>query len=197
MTTVSSFDEILKVGIKQRERGDYFESIQYFSLLLAEGGWTDSQLAMVYSHIGLARGLQRDWKSALMAYEEAYAYAMQSQNPGRIAETLRGLSVCHTNLGNDGLGFATMARDSAKLLKRKDIPWFTHGVILALISKKAPFMTMVGWIVMETFELFIAWFYEKSVLALFAWTMAMIKDWLYLIKRSVAPAFHLIGIKRA
>lgn len=130
------WDELLEIGIREREQGSVKKAIQLLSEALTLCQIQEKRME-IRNHLGLAYFHHRDYENATGQWNEVLAVSNVQSNPflNAKAAALRNLSrkeLCETEKDyKEAVSKANEAREMAKELKRPDLPWFTHGLFSA------------------------------------------------------------------
>lgn len=133
------WDELLEIGIREREQGSVKKAIQLLSEALTLCQIQEKRME-IRNHLGLAYFHHRDYENATGQWNEVLAVSNVQSNPflNAKAAALRNLSrkeLCENeNDFEEAVGTANEARDMALKLNRHDLAWFTHGLFSAKLA---------------------------------------------------------------
>ena len=136
LVKVPSYDELLDLGIREREKGDVNKAIKCFKKILSlYVVQSPSRKVEIKNHLGLAYYHKKSYEKAKETWEEARKLAVETNNISGLATALRNLSRKELYLsGSDlvkALGYAEEAVGMAESLNRNDLVWFLHGLFSA------------------------------------------------------------------
>ncbi|NMB91981.1 tetratricopeptide repeat protein [candidate division WWE3 bacterium] len=132
---IPTYEELLKLGIEEREKGSVKQSIKCFEKTLLFAERDNKKIVEVLSHLGLSYYHNGNQEKAKKTWQKAYKIAVKAKDYNGQAVALRNLSRKQLYLNGSGLvqalSCAEEAVSIAENLGRKDLPWFLHGLFSA------------------------------------------------------------------
>lgn len=129
-----SFKDILAQGILEREKGSVEKSVLLFKEAISLAPSTEDAIGAKL-HLGLALFHKGKLSEAKDIFTSCIVEAEKINNISKLAEAQRHLSRKEFYKGSGSknlqiaLDYATDAYSNAKFVGRKDLVWFTHGLI--------------------------------------------------------------------
>ena len=175
---MSDFKVQIKNARDERETGDANKALEMFLQIDKSKLDTNNQLFDYLGELGLTYWHLKQYKEAKETFEEALKLAEKLNHDSYKAVALRQLSRPELNEGNPDLAvqFAQEARELAFASKRQDIVWFDHGVVTALIFKKASDEEIKNWFDLEAKDLYEISQYTSDEIAKWVWTCGLLID---------------------
>ncbi len=186
----TKFDEQLARAVELREAGHFDLAIKSFTALLAQAQ-TNAQHSRLRSHLGLAYLSVGNVTMAEACFMHAYHKARTVKSAPLLLEAKRHLVRVQLLRGKykEGHQEACALFDEAKALGRKDLPWFAHLAFLSgmHVSRKEAWL----WLRAEVNAYREFGVLDKNELAKRAWRMAIVFDFLVMLKPLTTPLFYL------
>lgn len=161
----------------ERETGDPDKALEMF-LQIDKTQLESNQLFDYLGELGLTYWHLKKFDEARATFEEAQKHAQKIENKSYQAVSLRQLSRPEFNEGDPDLAvkYAQQARQIALEEERQDLAWFDHGVVTALIFKKAPTDEIRRWFEIEAEDLYKVSRNTKDEIAKWVWASGLLMD---------------------
>ena len=167
----------IKNARDERETGDANKALEMF-LQIDKTNLESSQLFDYLSELGLTYWHLKKFDQARATFEEEQVHAQKIGNKSYRAVALRQLSRPEFNESdpNHAVNCAQQAQQIALEEKRQDLAWFDHGVVTALIFKKAHPDEIKKWFEIEAEDLYNVSRNTKDEIAKWVWTSGLLID---------------------
>lgn len=174
---MNNYKQQIKNARDERETGDANKALEMF-LQIDKAHIESNQLFDYLGELGLTYWHLKKYDLAKATFEEAQIHAQKTDNKSYQAVALRQLSRPEFNEANPDYAVycAQQAQKIALEEKRQDIAWFDHGVVTALIFKKAPKDEIKKWFEIEAEDLYNLSRNTKDEIAKWVWTSGLLID---------------------
>ena len=165
---MSDFKHQINTARDERETGDSNKALEMF-LQIDKAHLEENQLFDYLGELGLTYWHLKRFDEARAVFEEGQKHQ---------AVSLRQLSRPEFNEGAPDVAvkYAKQAQQLALEEKRQDLVWFDHGVVTALIFKKAPTEEIRKWFEIEAEDLYKISRNTKDEIAKWVWTSGLLMD---------------------
>lgn len=174
---MSDFKHQINTARDERETGDSNKALEMF-LQIDKAHLEENQLFDYLGELGLTYWHLKRFDEARAVFEEGQKHAEKIGNKSYQAVSLRQLSRPEFNEGAPDVAvkYAKQAQQLALEEKRQDLVWFDHGVVTALIFKKAPTEEIRKWFEIEAEDLYKISRNTKDEIAKWVWTSGLLMD---------------------
>lgn len=174
---MSDFKKQIKNARDERETGDANKALKMF-LQVDKDKLESEQLFDYLGELGLTYWHLKKFDEARQIFEESLEHSKKIGNKSYQAMSLRQLSRPEFNEGNPDIAVkhAHQARQLALEEKREDLAWFDHGIVTALIFKKATSDEIRKWFDIEAGDLFKVSQNTKDEIAKWVWFSGLLMD---------------------
>lgn len=174
---MSDFKRQIKNARDERETGDASKALEMF-LQVDRNQLESDQLFDYLGELGLTYWYLKKFDEARAIFEEALEHSKKIGNKSYQAMSLRQLSRPEFNEGSPDIAVkhAQQARQLALEEKREDLAWFDHGIVTALIFKKAATDEIRKWFDIEADDLYKISRNTKDEIAKWVWFSGLLMD---------------------
>jgi tetratricopeptide (TPR) repeat protein len=173
----NDFKAQIKNARDERETGDATKALEMF-LQIDKAQLEYGQLFDYLGELGLTYWHLKRFAEAQNVFEEALEHSKEIGNKSHQAMSLRQLSRPEFNASNPDIAVerAIQARQLALEEQREDLAWFDHGVVTALIFKKAATGEIKKWFDIEAEDLYKVSITTKDEIAKWVWFSGLLMD---------------------
>ena len=203
---MSVFELCISWGEKFRESGKYDQALAIFELAMGTAnGHADRSITL--AHVGLTSWLMRRsssveltaelYRLAKRSFEFSLREARLSQNRARVIESQRHIAQALYDMGDDdeALWIGMDAWSCAKEVRRKDLVWFTHLIVLVHIrlykSGELPKSVPTNWLRREIRDYLEIGVHDPNEVAKRAWRHGIFRSH-YMMYGALLGPFHLL-----
>lgn len=161
----------------ERETGDPNKALEMF-LQIDKQRLDSNQLFDYLGELGLTYWHLKRFDEAKSTFEKIRLDAEKDNNDSHLAVALRHLSRPEFNEDNPSTAveYAKKARQLAKESNRKDIAWFDHGVVSALIFNESPQDEILEWYETESKDIYEVSRNVDDEIAKWVWVTGLLID---------------------
>jgi len=171
------FKKMLEEAVKERETGSVEKSLEIFGKV-DESTLEPDQFHLFVGQRGLTYWHAKNYEKAKEDFIKLKQQAEDLKNDSYMAVALRQLSRPEFNEDNLGLAlkYAKDARELAFKVKREDLVWFDHGVVLALTINNGSPEDIKEWFEIEAKDLYEISQNTKDEIAKWVWYSGLLID---------------------
>ena len=175
---MSDLKKLIKKARDERETGDLNRSLDMFLDINKKEIEQRSQLMDYLGEMGLTYFHLKEYEKSKECYEEAKSVAEEDGNISYKALMLRHLSRPEFNEDNieNSVNLAKDARALAKEAGRKDLAWFDHGVVSALLKINTSQEEVKNWYEIEAMDLYEISQHDPDSIAVWIWVTGLLID---------------------